>query len=850
MPGPATSAPSGFQSLLSASTGNLFVEKDDADLTRRKRATFEFLKACKQVRNAGQAGESFSRLAAQELQIPDQKLFQTGDLFREDVSERQKIKVLSTIETVLQRMKEMGLAPEKLKPLPVFIPDLNAFVESGTLPNPQNPADLKRLRLLKELLDTERKYVADLDLLLEYQIALKASRICTAEEVQTIFSNIEELAEYQHRFLSKLEASIAASYERVGLVFTKLEPSLVSVYSPMCINLEKATKFVLEKSSQLAAISVMEPRYELPSFLIKPLLKNTNRGSYAYYGELVLGVEASKRIADDVNQKRRESENTPAMQDLQRRVGLQPFEFGSLQIYDNFLMPSLSGVEKPYAIYLFDRILLCCQMIPLSTASKSARMLGLTEKNMPEEQSVRGTAVIKGHVFMECVTAVHEVPTKPPEKPLLKVFWRQPGIRTSEPSAGNAMDAGSGDNFELRCKDAEQCRLWKDRLTGIMVEERRRRDAITRQRQLRDQPAAQHMDIEKLNLPSEVNAAEAGTADHPLGRGSQMFGFDASMGVAVGSTSSLSYRPGEPERNSATEETLGASARRGSRGSTVSAHGTIQAAMSYGDSNPSTASWSAASLPVVEGATNGQPLGPRRSALLSSTLEPATSRSLPPLARPIQMGGFSGASDERMRGGMSPTSAVPDLQIQECLKDALAILQDVNAGTSAGPTADTTEWVRRISSVLESFAVAPGQPTRDRSPSIASAAPSAREFDASSNRFSVASIRSGQPCLRVKIHYRSEVFALQLPLPKDPFDAPPFEEVRRLVVNKIGLNSNEASDAKIRFKDEEGDMVNLGSDEDVAMLIESVVTEWSDRQPEDGTKRTRNVPTITLYVSQ
>lgn len=234
---------------------------------------------------------------------------------------------------VVDRMKDMGMFPSQLRPLPIFIPDLNASVESGTAPDPTNPAETKRLRLLKELLDTERKYVADLDLLLEYEAILKTSRIFTSEELGTVFPNLPELVEYQHRFLSKLEASIAAPYERVGLVFTRLELELAAVYTPMCVNLERGNKVVLAKASQLAAISLIEPRYELASYLIKPvqricryplllqqLLKATNRGAYPYYGELVLGVEASKRIAETVNQKRREAENTPALQDLQKRV--------------------------------------------------------------------------------------------------------------------------------------------------------------------------------------------------------------------------------------------------------------------------------------------------------------------------------------------------------------------------------------------------------------------------------------------------------------------------------------------------------------------------------------------------
>lgn len=152
---------------------------------------------------------------------------------------------------VFKQMRAMELYPSMIPPLPIFIPDLNSSIEAGYAPEPQNETETKRLRLLKELLDTERRYVGDLDLLMDYYTALKTSRICSSEELRGIFSNLEELVEFQHRFLVKLEASAASPYERVGLVFTKLEPQLAAIYAPMCVNLERANKIVLSKAAQL-----------------------------------------------------------------------------------------------------------------------------------------------------------------------------------------------------------------------------------------------------------------------------------------------------------------------------------------------------------------------------------------------------------------------------------------------------------------------------------------------------------------------------------------------------------------------------------------------------------------------
>ena len=534
----------------------------------------------------------------------------------------------------------------------------------------------------------------------------------------------------------------------------------------------------------------MEPRYELPSFLIKPvqricryplllqqLLKSTNRGSYPYYGELVLGVEAAKRVADMVNQKRREAENTPSIQELQKRVtdwkvrlcficlgidrlllsnrhqGLHPFEFGSLQLYDTFLMPSLTGADKTFTIYLFDRILLCCQAVPLSTASKSARMLGLTERDMPEEQSVRGTVAIKGHVFMDCVTAVHEVSAKPPEKPVLKVFWRQ-GDLHSDTNAPVQHDLELNDNFQLKCKDNEQCRIWKERLERNIVEERKRKEAIDRQKKKRE--ASQSGDGA---APEEDEQSPNTYSPPPL--------------------SPVTWVPVPPP---------------------------------------------APESPAPPKTNNKNPFKP--DFLAGTRVGPPT------LPKPS-------------RASIAPG---PDLEIQKALRDAITILQDANQGGSAPTLGDRTELderMKRISVALDSFAVS--ETPSDRSPSMSGSMMSTKE-DLLLRRLSVSSTRTTGVGLRIKIYYESEIFLLQM-ASREAIDIPAFAELRNLVLGKIGMKSGDATfnEARLKYKDEDGDLVNLDTDEDLAVLVESAIVEWSEKS-ESQKKGAKNAATIQLHV--
>ena len=68
----------------------------------------------------------------------------------------------------------------------------------------KKPMD-SRDRVVKELVDTERKYVQDLETLQEYMRALEGSEILSKDQIHNLFLNLNNLVDFQRRFLIRVE---------------------------------------------------------------------------------------------------------------------------------------------------------------------------------------------------------------------------------------------------------------------------------------------------------------------------------------------------------------------------------------------------------------------------------------------------------------------------------------------------------------------------------------------------------------------------------------------------------------------------------------------------------------------
>ncbi len=167
-----------------------------------------------------------------------------------------------------------------------------------------------------------------------------------------------------------------------------------TVYEPFCANYNLALDLINQEAHNLVRLKGMpsaqgcylDPAYELPTFMIKPvqrickypllleqLLKKTPEDAPPYQ-ELEEGLEVMRSITDKVNENSRLQENAQLVKELEWRVedwkGHNIKTFGLLLLSDTFMVAK-SDTEREYHVYLFEKILLCCKEIAPAAQKKS-----------------------------------------------------------------------------------------------------------------------------------------------------------------------------------------------------------------------------------------------------------------------------------------------------------------------------------------------------------------------------------------------------------------------------------------------------------------------------------------------
>lgn len=240
-----------------------------------------------------------------------------------------------------------------------------------------------RSKVLKEIVETERKYVQDLELLLSYRNELNQAELISSEQVHVLFPNLNEIIDFQRKFLNGLECNINIpyKYQRIGSIFIHAAGGPFNAYEPWTIGQLAAIDLINKELMNLKrSSSLLDPGFELQSYIIKPIqrlckyplllkelikyspetiLDNKNPPS-ASYNELMLANSAIREVANQVNEAQRRSENVGYLQSLIERVqnwrGFNLKDQGEL-LYHGIVGVKDSESEKEYFAYLFEKII-------------------------------------------------------------------------------------------------------------------------------------------------------------------------------------------------------------------------------------------------------------------------------------------------------------------------------------------------------------------------------------------------------------------------------------------------------------------------------------------------------------
>ncbi|KAK6330163.1 hypothetical protein TWF730_004660 [Orbilia blumenaviensis] len=317
----------------------------------------------------------------------------------------------------------------------------------------------KRGKSVAEFLDTERKYVQDLEQLQEFKQRLQAEEIVSNDTIHSLFLNLDHLLDFQRRFLVRMEMmyDMPADKQKWGSLFQHYEAKFC-VYEDFCANFKHAQDLAVLEAPRLNKLDHPLNRAGVGGFLIKPpqricrytlLLESILKASAPddpRREDLEEGLKTVVKINTKVNEAIGKLENAEIVEELKERVedwkGHQIDHFGDLLLYGQFTVikgDAKGDIEREYQIYLFERILLCCKEVG---ANKKSKAVAAGNKKGPKTR-----LQLKGRIFMQNVTDIISLAKN--GSYTLQIFWKgDPGV----------------EDFVIRQRNEELLKQWNNLL--------------------------------------------------------------------------------------------------------------------------------------------------------------------------------------------------------------------------------------------------------------------------------------------------------------------------------------------------------------------------------------------------
>ncbi|ORY64511.1 Pleckstrin homology domain-containing protein [Pseudomassariella vexata] len=406
------------------------VEDSNANESKKSKiAVFKFVQAC-----------------LQELKIPPAECFVINDLLGNDTTGF--VKVTAVVNYVLDLADQRGLL-HQIQPYPE---DNNGPVAPGSKMT-------YRDHIIKELVDTERKYVQDLENLHDLKKALEQKGVIPGDIVHQIFLNINAILDFQRRFLIRVETtnSMPATSQHWGAPFAMHEESF-NIYQPFIANQRKAAQVANQVFDKIQLIQhpvacdfntldgfLLKPMQRLVKYplLLKDLLKKSEDSGIK--SDLSAGIEAAERALSKANEAVDRDLLDEALEDLIGRVddwkNHRVEQFGRLLLHGVYtVVTGRSEQEKDYEIYLFECILLCCKEVQ---PNKGKEKKDKAKSTTPKVRNKNNKLQLKGRIFMTNVTEV--LSFAKPGHYTVQIWWKgDPGV----------------ENFVIRFANEEMMKKW------------------------------------------------------------------------------------------------------------------------------------------------------------------------------------------------------------------------------------------------------------------------------------------------------------------------------------------------------------------------------------------------------
>ncbi|KAF9268658.1 hypothetical protein L218DRAFT_853032 [Marasmius fiardii PR-910] len=789
--------------------------------------------------------------------IPEVEQFMVTDLWNRGSTDG-LVKVIKTVKAIVDHLPED--AWEDVPSSPPYMSSHDSHdslaLDASSSPAPSNARETARNNIVREIVETERKYVQDLEIMQKYATALSQSNIIDQDTIHFLFPNLNKLLNFQRKFLIRLEGTAELPWheQRWGQHFLDSEEDFC-VYEPYCANYTAASELMLTNEQSLSALNhLINVKGELPAFLIKPiqrvckypllldsLIKASSDDDYPHLAELKAGSEAAKRITDKINEAQRQAENELTVKNLQLRVedwkGHHLENFGQLLLDDIFIVTK-SDIDREYHVFLFEKIILCCkEALPAPAngrkVSKSNSILKKQSTSIPLTPGIPGQPqkkntplLLKGRIFLGNVTQAVPTPSR---------NSTASGIPTQYPLAVWWKGDDDLEYFTLRCKREDQMRQWESTINRLIRESAQRRASergLSRIVNNSTNPRLNRNTNQPYPLPPQnvTNVYNRNRSDSVYEREQPHNAVPYGVGPQ-------GYPPHDAFESEADDEDYEDYPAANAYAST-SGRGTPMGSVRKGTSGlPLERTYSETAFDAPYNSRPGmpppqlslRPVTPRLNSNMSSMSahsdtsfgNSSRQRPQPPPLRSqfssnkLRTTGESGD----YRSGIPPTPA-PTNRSRSVSQPSAYVPK------SAPPPPLPTQWDPRSNSSISTSKRGSGssQSTGDSSDYSPNSSSPITPYGSSDSSLGLRPSRSQvfeggvsrTQGVKVKVHFHEDIFVIQVPVVTE------YDDLVEKVGRKIRLCGPRRDDGplRIKYRDEEGDMVSLGSTEDVQMAFE------------------------------
>ncbi|KAF8332061.1 uncharacterized protein EI90DRAFT_2918931 [Cantharellus anzutake] len=792
------------------------------------------------------------------------------------------VKVVAVLSQLLDRLPGHVFMEEPMPSTSLEGDSTDELSTSSDGDAPADPNEAFRKHLIKELLDTERQYVRDLEVMQNFATALRTQNLMNQDTIHRLFLNTNSLLDFQRHFLIDLEGVFEQKWpeQRWGQVFIDHETEF-EVYEPYCANFESASKLLLEVQDAMMPLSeILNPQTELPAFLIKPvqrickyslfletLKKNLEASAgapYPYIDEVREGFEASKRFTARMNEAQRRADNVATVKALEKRVidwkGHHIANFGELKLDDMFAV-NKSDVDRDYHVFLFEKIVLCCKEPPVagqntSTLKKSKKTDSLLKKGgstpvppvplSAQAKKSAGPLMLKGRIFLSNVTLAKSVTIDGVHG--LEVWWR-------------------GDDelefFTLKCRTEEQMKMWEKELNTLINEAHRRSHAADHARSPTFGSSSVHPSMVAAASPIFAASPSSSQSLAPFGRGKDPRQYLGNTPIPLSAQGS--QRLNQDDDASADEDFDVSDIRDGR----TSAAYMRRPGSTPAPSHASSSSYGGHSRPATDGypghhyqrsgssfrhhppplpnqqSQQQQPVRPvLKSQFSSLRLGSEYAEDEDPRPRAATTGherSIPSPFNPRLRSISTPTAPqqtqhkrpqVPNNHIQAW--SATASQSSLMSTSTDNKRGSGSSGVSDRSSGFSTNEHSGGSPITQYGSSSGSNISTAmlpksklsegHQLPPSTPLVpNTAGTANPNAKVKIKVHYRTDIFVIAVPKTVN------YQELLFSVTKKVRLCGGDRDDSplRIKYEDEDNDMITLGSDEDIQMAFDTNLAQIS-----------------------